>query len=481
MNKTIRWLAYAWLLAVPLCAIAQEPPQKAEVTYEELLKHVHPDVRYERVTLPGAENAFLLWEQALDTYVAPDGPVLLQAHQQALDEDAAFPQGVPGQRLAEWLGRNREASDLLDKGIALGKCQFPEVEGPETPLPRLAGLRELARMELLRAKMLASWGDFDAAGDEIAGVVRFGELTNDGEGVLIAYLVGEAIQSVGLRGAQWLARQPEAPQAPIERLLQSIAPSPRSADALARTLRVEACGFFVKGIGDLASGDPVQKLAALAGEQDPAESDALAALFKDRQDLLDAGKTTEQGSGYFARMIKNTKLSWHDQDRTIRADMEEQARRLRAEFEAIPGFGGGEGFSQISDAERARIRAALAKVENPIGGMLLAMLMPAMDRIAELSFQARTEREAVRALLAIRIFELRQGRLPASLDEVVKEKILPGAPADFYSGQPLHYSAEKRLLWSVGPDEVDDGGQGAPYPDRKGPDYVWPVLAVQER
>ena len=36
--------------------------------------------------------------------------------------------------------------------------------------------------------------------------------------------------------------------------------------------------------------------------------------------------------------------------------------------------------------------------------------------------------------------------------------LLPDDPIDFFTGKPILYSQEKGLLWSVGPDGKDDGG-----------------------
>ena len=62
--------------------------------------------------------------------------------------------------------------------------------------------------------------------------------------------------------------------------------------------------------------------------------------------------------------------------------------------------------------------------------------------------------------------------LPESLDELVEEGILPSVPMDMFADKPLRYDPERRLIWSVGPDEVDDGGEGDPENWRESKDYV---------
>ena len=63
--------------------------------------------------------------------------------------------------------------------------------------------------------------------------------------------------------------------------------------------------------------------------------------------------------------------------------------------------------------------------------------------------------------LALRAFQIDRGRLPAALDELVPE-YLPAVPIDPYDGRPLRYlaGADDFQLYSVGADDIDDGGRG---------------------
>jgi len=72
--------------------------------------------------------------------------------------------------------------------------------------------------------------------------------------------------------------------------------------------------------------------------------------------------------------------------------------------------------------------------------------------------------------LAIRRFEIDQGRLPGSLEELAP-RYLPAVPRDPFSGGPLVYrrSAEGYRLYSLGKNRLDDGGS---YPA----DLVIPLL-----
>ena len=64
---------------------------------------------------------------------------------------------------------------------------------------------------------------------------------------------------------------------------------------------------------------------------------------------------------------------------------------------------------------------------------------------------------ATRVILALRAHQLMKGDLPSSLDALVPA-FLDEVPLDNFDGQPLRYSREKRLVWSVGTDLRDNGG-----------------------
>lgn len=91
--------------------------------------------------------------------------------------------------------------------------------------------------------------------------------------------------------------------------------------------------------------------------------------------------------------------------------------------------------------------------------------------------------ELVIAAIAIKRYELRHGQPPATLAALAPE-FLSEVPADFMDGKPLRYRliGTGILLYSVGDDATDDGGNSSPTaanPRALSPwsarDCVWPV------
>jgi hypothetical protein len=65
--------------------------------------------------------------------------------------------------------------------------------------------------------------------------------------------------------------------------------------------------------------------------------------------------------------------------------------------------------------------------------------------------------QATRTILALRAYQLAHGNLPPDLNALVPE-FLEAVPVDDFDGQPLRYSAEKKIVYSVGKNLKDDGG-----------------------
>ncbi|MEZ0277398.1 MAG: hypothetical protein ACAH88_20975, partial [Roseimicrobium sp.] len=68
------------------------------------------------------------------------------------------------------------------------------------------------------------------------------------------------------------------------------------------------------------------------------------------------------------------------------------------------------------------------------------------------------ELHQARIVLAVRLHELEEGSLPASLQELVPAH-LSTLPIDTFSGQPMRWNAATKVVYSIGPNFKDDHGQ----------------------
>lgn len=110
--------------------------------------------------------------------------------------------------------------------------------------------------------------------------------------------------------------------------------------------------------------------------------------------------------------------------------------------------------------------------------------VPNFPRASERAVQAETERQMTLTAIALKRYQLRQGKLPPALQALVPE-FLAAVPYDYLGSKPLAYRLNPGggyVLYSTGEDGKDDGGDPNP-PQVKSPglwegrDAVWPVPA----
>ena len=90
------------------------------------------------------------------------------------------------------------------------------------------------------------------------------------------------------------------------------------------------------------------------------------------------------------------------------------------------------------------------------------LLLPSLSRATLLHFRTIASRRMAALALAIRLFELDRGRRPVELSELAPE-YLGELPADPFAGDGRTFgykpNAERPVLYSIGPNGRDDGGQ----------------------
>lgn len=91
------------------------------------------------------------------------------------------------------------------------------------------------------------------------------------------------------------------------------------------------------------------------------------------------------------------------------------------------------------------------------------MMMPALANSLEIKSRNDVQLQATRIILALRACQLTHGKLPADLNTLVPE-FLEAVPIDDFDGKPLRYSAERKIVHSVGKNLKDDGGNDRPAP-----------------
>ncbi len=97
-------------------------------------------------------------------------------------------------------------------------------------------------------------------------------------------------------------------------------------------------------------------------------------------------------------------------------------------------------------------------------------------RIIELGWRGQVSAQGMMAALAALTYKTKEGHLPESLEKLVTAGLLPQVPLDPYSNGPLVYKVrgDDFLLYSVGPDMVDNGGVHSTWDEKTGDHVFWP-------
>ncbi len=347
--------------------------------------------------------------------------------------------------------------------------------GQTMQIPHLAGQKGAAQWLAADAMHALHNRRTDAAISRIQSMLRLARLTQD-DGLLICQLVRIAVTAITV-SATWEVLQAEDLPEPT----------------LAELQRHWTTNEFIRAMTTALERERALSLETFRRlRQDPGEMQRMMAPFggpgmaaPPPANAASGADFTEMVATYTSRAATGTATSafwttwsrfWSYSDelfylRSLQQNLE-AARRC-----AQSGYG------------PAQVRAdpdpfGLTSVRRFLSGMLL----PGTSRALLKAVRCQTERDQVVTTIAIRRFQLRHGRLPASLEELVPP-FLPETPRDWMDGRPLRYRVEadgRWLLYGIGEDGVDDGGDGSPAKGREATsyaqtrDWVWPQPATPE-
>lgn len=417
------------------------------------------DIDYARIELADEANAWTHWVSALPNLSESEDEAVQQAFRKASDYKHPLPTGAPAQRLAEWLHSKTAYLEQLDAGIALGKLQLPPIHPDDWTHGKLARFRYGSHCKIIKARMLAHAGHYDAAAAELSAVYRMGHMIVHGDGTLIHYLIGWSIQSAALRGMRDLADQPRVPVRALLSAGFSIRSEPAEDDALAQSYRVEFSLFLLPKLEAMIAEETYSVISPIT---DPKlEPKVTVRPFPvDVAGILDLEATMRTWRDVFARRITNARLPWTDRDTRITEDTQKAL--------VLPSDTGDDlvwdaARFDIDNPEHWEQLEEMARViPNLYGKHMISREQLGHDLLHERSVKFRTEANLTKTYLAIRYYQMMTGRLPDNLSVLVEAEILDAIPVDLFTGKPINYASETGKIWSADPNgalpQSEDGG-----------------------
>ncbi len=305
-----------------------------------------------------------------------------------------------------WLKQNERAFQLLRQGFAYAYREPPQKGTP--PPSHYAGVRDFARSLAAESEARAARGDWKGATRSALDGLHLGYDIPRGA-PLIGTLVGYAVQAYGRRSLQELL--PHLDAATCRSAAREIEKLRAGRVPFSEVLQQEKWIVAANILGMMKSG-AAQSLAF-------------------------------QISGYNAATKKpHFRLATR--------------RRVMREFLAY------------MDALSASAKQPYSTASTPLPPVdfLTGDLEPVFTRARWNDARAETGASLVMTALALRAYQLEKGAFPEKLTQLVPN-YLQAVPADaFGAGEGLRYKKQGStyVLWSVGPDTVDDGGKAIENP-----------------
>jgi len=421
----------------------------------EILEYVDPRLRPPSSTLPDAENTYRLVISAAKLLSAlPHGEF---EPEDCFSSDKLDP--VRDELISAWLDEHQPALTLVEQAVGAGKLAFPQVPWRQDRLETVSSLRTLSRFLQLSGQRQASQGQIDDAARTSLLMSSLFRSAKDGGGVLVEYLVAAASEGDSWDLVRRIGQSPQTPAKTIRHLLANLSERQDASIGLQRAIRSEYCHYLLPQLLAM-EGLEIKKAAEvfidwneqlepfLSRKKLVARCDKIAQVLQDHPKPFDLVDTVRLSSAHYVRLIDDCEMSWAKHRlQPAPVPTEELAAWPRQLSLSVLDDGDPD---EVTASQLAASRQKLSRIRNPLGKKIVdscELDSLSMHRAA-LSNQARCE--GTRLFLAMCVYFRENGKLPASLDELVQANILERVPFDPFSSNRFQYSSEDQAIWSVG-------------------------------
>lgn len=373
----------------------------------------------------------------------------------------AWPHGQT--KLAEYLGLpgNQRALELVRKAAGMEHCQMPCFGDPSGSvlsvlLPNLSQLRFLAKLMIAESRRLEANREYEKAIRLQTTAMRVGG--HVGEGVtLIEGLVGLAVWNTSLRAIRDSVLREPLSKSHLKLLQRELNALASRRPTVRRGLAGERA--FGPGVVDELCSRPLSILANLqAFDLDEGGFSFGQAGVNGNPDDGWGRLELRVGQLFFPdRAVKRHMLGFYDR-------MFEQAER------------GAVAAAAMAFDEEAYIRDVIRKWD-----VVSRMLLPSLSRAITLGERTKADFAATRALVALRLHMLENDGQPPNTPLDLLEALPEGALIDPFSDGLLVYrpTDDGFLLYSIGPNLVDDNGQRGKRWDELDMVYSYPPEPIE--
>jgi len=319
---------------------------------------------------------------------------------------------------ADVLEKNHDCLNLFDEAMRQPFLLVPEPKTFADEYSYLGGWKAVSRVESIRVFASFRGKNEKEAFDSAFKIIEFGQRVENSGGLIIHYVVGSAIKAVGLRRIQQMIPQTTLPETDLVELIHRLNDFKANKEGITNALKMEyqmdreLLDNYAAGRISTTNSDSDQKVTSFG----------LKMLFN----------------------ATKTKREFAQADRVLRDNISKP-------FSEIP-------WTDLPVIETNTPIWRRLIGGNAIGDIIFALMEPSLKGFASRKSRENVDIAATQLLLALKIYKIHHGKLPESLSELVPE-CFSQVPADDFDGKPFRYSPEKQLIYSVGSDLKDSGGE----------------------
>ena len=349
--------------------------------------------------------------------------------------DSAFP------IFARLLEENQEALNLARSAAVAPNPQMPTYLSVTDSFPYVTPVMRISELFRASAARKASMQDFTGAYAELETSMAFVQILSR-SGYLIHVMVEMGCEIQASKAMRLIALQHDLPPEVANHTMARLVDISRAAEPLAETFRAEYRA--VPSLVDLFFDPSKPSILGLAPDEKSAASEQRIRSRMSRAGWL-VGSTREDVIADLARVYKNL---------IEVAEKPYQAQKLKHLDKAlVPPM-------QYRDWILSR---------DPVGHMLTTITLPIFVPIIVRYHGRKTDLHATAVVIAVRQFEQTHRRPPGVLQDLVPS-YLAQVPVDSFSNEPLRFRRRadgKWVVYSVGPNQVDEGGEQPKVDPRK--------------
>jgi hypothetical protein len=266
-------------------------------------------------------------------------------------------------------------------------------------------------------------GNYSNATRTCTTLLNFSDLVLRDSETLIQMLVSVAIMSSALYETLEIALDNNTPEQSLEKLAQAVCNIQPIQTGLIRSLKKDY-QIFAHSINEAADGNinPLDIIGAgpsAFGKKADNLAGKIGYIFQPE-------KTKLMFADFYRIMIKNAQLCYKDMNPPPEIEYS------------------GNCFNRIG-------------YPNIYGRIIYKNLIPAISRIIKTKCAIECKISATELTIASILYKRGHGSLPESLRTLIPEYI-ESVPTDPYDGKPFRYNSDKKIIYAVGFNLIDEGG-----------------------